>query len=151
MTNVESSLHRKALYFAVAAHSGQKYGNQPYHYHLNQVDRMVKQCYDGHPKLEELRAIAWLHDVIEDTDKTVDDIKDLGMPGDVVGAVYLLTKREHVSYEEYIEFINCNELARIVKLCDTSCNLMNSVHEGRLNNINKYTKQIQLLGGFDVR
>lgn len=148
MTNEKSSLHRKALYFAVAAHSGQKYGDKPYHYHLTQVDRMVKQCYADHPKLEELRAIACLHDVIEDTPVTPEDLLNEGFNLEVVDAVVLLSKDDETLYETYISQISQDELARIVKLCDTSCNLMNSVHEGRLKNINKYTKQIQLLGGF---
>lgn len=48
-----------AKQFALAAHSGQWYGTQPYRYHLNEVVKLVG---DGGT----LEAIAWLHDTLED-------------------------------------------------------------------------------------
>lgn len=150
-----------ALELAIEAHKDQKYGDKPYIYHLAQVDNLVVKVYKpkglgrGEPyskaigdEIDCLRAIAFLHDIIEDTDTTADDLLKAGVFPHIVIAVAVMSKKDGQSYEDYIKAVNGNELARKVKLCDTSANLMNSVMEGRTKNINKYTKQIQLLGGF---
>lgn len=144
----------KAIQFAMEAHKDQKYGEHPYLYHLAQVDRLVTQtqgrnAIDIGDRMDNLRAIAFLHDVVEDTDTTYEELYHAGFNDDVVQAVSALTKVKSETYEEYIDGVLDNELATIVKLCDTSANLMNSIQEGNAYRINKYSKQIQLLGGFD--
>ena len=62
------SLIEKAKNFAIQAHGSQKYGEHPYSYHLGKVAEIVK-AYS-----EEIQATAWLHDVIEDTPITLDEI-----------------------------------------------------------------------------
>ncbi|MGH1340462.1 MAG: HD domain-containing protein [Nannocystales bacterium] len=52
---------RDARTFAAAAHGGQTYGAQPYVVHLDAVAALV-------PDEPEIRAVAYLHDVLEDTD-----------------------------------------------------------------------------------
>lgn len=111
--------------------------------------------YDAHSTvadcaIDNLRAIAFLHDVVEDTDTTYEELYEAGFNENVVQAVGRITKHLSLSYEQYIDNVLENDLATIVKLCDTSANLMNSIHEGNTYRINKYSKQIQLLGGFDV-
>lgn len=150
-----------ALELAIEAHKDQKYGDKPYIYHLAQVDNLVTRVFRpeglGHcdpyskehgDEMDCLRAAAFLHDIIEDTVVTQQDLIDAGIMSSVVSAVVLMTKEDGYNYEEYIESITLNNIARKVKLCDTAANLMNSIMEGRTKNINKYTKQIQLLGGF---
>ncbi|WCO82162.1 putative metal dependent phosphohydrolase [Pseudomonas phage vB_PpS_SYP] len=150
-----------ALELALEHHKDQKYGDKPYIYHLAQVDNLVVQVYK--PKglkntepyskahgdeMDQLRAIAFLHDIIEDTHMTFGCLCDAGVMPEVAAAVYAMSKCDGESYDDYIARVMSNDLARKVKLCDTSANLMNSIMEGRTKNINKYTKQIQLLGGF---
>lgn len=150
-----------ALELAIEAHKDQKYGDKPYIYHLAQVDNLVTRVFRpeglGHcdpyskspgDEMDCLRATAFLHDIIEDTSVTKQDLHDAGVMPSVILAVELMTKEDSYNYEKYIEDITLNNLARKVKLCDTAANLMNSIMEGRTKNINKYTKQIQLLGGF---
>lgn len=152
-----------ALELAIEAHKDQKYGDKPYIYHLAQVDNLVTRVFRpkglGHcepyskepgDEMDCRRATAFLHDIIEDTDVTAEDLLNAGILPKVVDAVVLMTKvkDDDYIYERYISDISQNELAREVKLCDTGANLMNSIMEGRTKNINKYTKQIQLLGGF---
>lgn len=149
-----------ALVFAAEKHKDQMYGDKPYLYHLYQVDNLVTRIYakvsspsepfskEPGDEVDNLRAIAFLHDVIEDTDATYEDLYDAGFNEHVVQAVGMLSKVDGESYEQYIEGVLTNELARKVKLCDTSANLMNSIQEGNAYRINKYSKQIQLLGGF---
>jgi (p)ppGpp synthase/HD superfamily hydrolase len=149
-----------ALVLAATKHHGQMYGNQPYLVHLYEVDKLVTQIYakvsspsepfskEPGDEVDKLRAIAFLHDIIEDTDTTREDLLNAGICNEVAVAVELLTRIDGGSYFLYIEAIRLNELARKVKLCDTSANLMNSIKEGNTKRINKYSKQIQLLGGF---
>ncbi len=69
------------------------------------------------------RTAAVLHDVIEDTPVTADDLRDEGIPERVVEAVVALTHREEDTYEAYIEALAPNPLARQVKLADLADNL----------------------------
>lgn len=57
--------------FALRCHGNQKYGEFPYGYHL----AMVESCLDEAGFSEnDYRAAAWLHDVVEDTDTTVEEL-----------------------------------------------------------------------------
>lgn len=68
-------------------------------------------------------AVAALHDVVEDTDTTLDDLVEYGFSGEVIDAVDLLTHRKSESYEDYIERVRGNEPARKVKLADLEDNM----------------------------
>lgn len=151
----------KAVELAIEAHKDQKYGDKPYIYHLAQVDNLVTRVYkpkglkDSEPyakeigdEMDNLRALAFLHDIVEDTDVDAQQLLDAGISKEVVYAIVAISKVDGEKYEHYIERVKLNELARKVKLCDTSANLMNSILEGNTKRITKYTKQIQLLGGF---
>lgn len=61
-------MSEKAKQFAIEAHQGQKYDEGPYEFHLNEVVALVVQAHDPvlHPDF--LEDVAWLHDVLEDTD-----------------------------------------------------------------------------------
>lgn len=150
-----------AVELAVEAHMRQMYGKLPYIAHLYEVDQLVIQAYadpnrshsdpyskEAGDEMDMLRSIAYLHDIIEDTDTTEYDLLEAGICQEVVDAVIKMTKVKGESYSDYIVEVKSNELARKVKLCDTAANLMNSIKEGNTKRINKYTKQIQLLGGF---
>lgn len=160
MTVVKSQM-TIAVELAIEAHKDQKYGDKPYIYHLAQVDNLVVQVYkpkglkshepyskEPGDEIDCLRAVAFLHDILEDTDYTTLDLSEAGISDGVIEAVAAISKFPNMSYEEYIERVKGNPLAHKVKLCDTSANLMNSILEGSTKRINKYTKQIQLLGGF---
>jgi (p)ppGpp synthase/HD superfamily hydrolase len=149
-----------ALELAIVYHEGQMYGDVSYLVHLIEVDRNVVHMYanvklpseqfskEPGDEVDCLRAIAFLHDIIEDTDCTCDTLTELGICVDVVDAVKAITKHEGQSYKDYIEAVKANPLALKVKLCDTAANLSNSLKDMNIKRINKYTKQIQLLGGF---
>lgn len=141
----------KARLIAEEAHADQRYGDHTYDYHLYQVAQMVKDCIHMIPEefREKAIAAAWLHDIIEDTTVTKEDLLEHGFDEQLVNSVVRLTKQKDIPYEVYIDSIRYDVVARFVKLCDSSCNLMNSINDRRIKNINKYTKQIQLLGGFN--
>lgn len=130
-----------AMYYALTHHRGQKYGDMPYHYHLSQVDELVQKIYGDN---DVLRTTAWLHDIIEDTPVTFEDVKDR-FGKEVAHAVNCVTKIDGQPYMVYLDIVCSNELARKVKMCDTLANLMNSIKEGNIKRINKYTNQYKLL------
>lgn len=138
------SFVRKAIYFAIGAHSSQKYGEHPYHYHLTEVDNLVKMVYADDPDYETLRAVAWLHDTIEDTKTTFELIQE-NFNDEIAHAVNCLTKIDGQPYMVYLDIVCSNELARKVKMCDTLANLQNSIKDGNVKRINKYTNQYKLL------
>ena len=122
----------KAKKFAAEYHKGMvdKYGN-PYMEHLVRVaDRVSDMEYDFVDETSEIEmyvATAYLHDIIEDTDCTREDLVAL-FPEEVIAAIFRLTREEGMTYAEYIERILsrwlvrrlalAGKIARVVKLAD---------------------------------
>ena len=69
------------------------------------------------------RIVAVLHDVVEDTDVTLEDLRELGYDPEIVEAINHLSRREGETYEEFIQRIKPNPLARRVKLGDLLDNM----------------------------
>jgi len=74
---------------------------------------------------------AVLHDVVEDTDWTLERLRREGFPEEVLEAVDCLTHRDGESYEEFVERVQTNPIARQVKIADLEDN-MNIRRIGRL-------------------
>ena len=66
--------------------------------------------------------VALLHDVVEDSNVTLNELSGI-FPPEVIQAIDLLTKRDNVLYADYIKQISNNELATKVKLADLSHNM----------------------------
>ena len=94
-------------------------------------------------------AIALLHDVVEDTDYTLQDLIDMGFPREVTDALALLTHEDGVPYLEYVAGIKADPAARAVKLADLAHNSdstrLDSVDEKALERIEKYRKAMEIL------
>ena len=126
----EKTMIEKAKKIAAEYHKGMvdKYGN-PYMEHLERVaDRVRDMEYDFVDETSEIEmyvATAYLHDIIEDTDCTREDLVAL-FPEAVVEAIFRLTREEGMTYAEYIERILSRDIiptlagkiARVVKLAD---------------------------------
>jgi len=111
-----SSLLEKAIQIAVAAHSGAKRKNgTPYVLHPLRM-----MCRLQH---ESEQIVAVLHDVIEDTHWTLDDLKREGFPDHILAALDCVTKRAGETYEAFIDRAASNPLARSVKLADLEDNM----------------------------
>ena len=68
-------------------------------------------------------AAAWMHDVLEDTDVTADDLRQAGIPFEVIDAVRLLTKNPaEPNLDDYYARIKANPLALAVKAADIANN-----------------------------
>lgn len=105
-----------AITLAVKAHAGQTdKAGRPYILHPLRV--MTSMTTD------EERATAVLHDVLEDTSVTAADLLDAGMPGEVVDAVVAVTKVKPCVYDDYLEQVKSNPIARAVKLADLADNM----------------------------
>ena len=106
----------RAIQIAVKAHAGQtRKDGTPYILHPIRV--MMRQS--GLTAM----IVAVLHDVVEESDITLDDLKREGFSRDIITALRLLTRRKGVSYRDYISAIATNPLARAVKLADLEDNM----------------------------
>lgn len=106
---------RKAIHIAVQAHSGQvDKGGNDYINHPFAVAGMVDS--------EDGQIAALLHDVIEDTTITLQDLRRQDIPEQVIKAVDCLTKRNGETLENYLNHIKSDPLATAVKLADLTHN-----------------------------
>ena len=71
---------------------------------------------------EKEKIVALLHDVIEDTQVTIEDLR-LFFDEEIVEAINLLTHREEDDYMTYLAKIKNNKLAKIVKIADLENNM----------------------------
>ena len=100
-----------------------------YEKHKDQVDKQGIP-YVFHPFIvannmntEDETIVALLHDIIEDTNTSVDDLRKLGFNEDIILAIDTLTHKESDDYETYIKKIGENPLATKVKLEDLKHNM----------------------------
>ncbi|QDV46025.1 Bifunctional (p)ppGpp synthase/hydrolase RelA [Stieleria neptunia] len=69
------------------------------------------------------KMIGVMHDLVEDTSVTLDDLRSQGFSDSVVRGVDRMTHRSETSYQDYVIRLRENELARQVKLSDLRDNL----------------------------
>jgi (p)ppGpp synthase/HD superfamily hydrolase len=91
---------------------------------------------------DDVKAAAWLHDVLEDTVLTATTLLDSGIPKHVVDAVVRLTKRGDTSYDFYLAGVRDNEIARKVKVADMLANLGDTPTR---NQVVKYARGLLVL------
>ncbi|WP_434387685.1 GTP pyrophosphokinase [Melittangium boletus] len=105
-----------ALALALEAHRGQRdKAGQVYLLHPLRVMLRLET--------ETERMVALLHDVVEDSAFTLEDLRARGYPAPVLEALALLTRREGESYEAFIQRLRPHPLARRVKLADLEDNM----------------------------
>lgn len=125
---------------ASSAHKGQKdKAGKPYIFHPLRVSKGVKSI--------EGKTVAILHDVIEDTDVTMEDLQFLN--DDQKIALDLLTHIETMDYFEYIDRIKTDPLATEIKLSDLRDNMnlsrLGEVTDSDLKRLEKYKKAYKIL------
>lgn len=118
------------------AHHGQfrRDGVRPYIVHPEAVASRVETDHQ--------KAVAWLHDVLEDTATTAEDLRAAAIPENIIEAVQLLTKSPNIPYADYLAKVRANELAKAVKVADMLSNLADTPTEKQ---ILKYAKGLQIL------
>ena len=116
--------------------SGMPYVFHPFH--------LAEQMAD-----ENTTIVALLHDVIEDTEYTLDDLRKFGFAEDVLSAISLMTHADDVPYMEYVVKIKTNPIAKAVKLADLKHNSdmsrLDRITQKDEERAKKYKQAIELL------
>lgn len=139
---IYTPMTKKALKLCFAAHRDQTdKSGMPYVFHPFHLAEQMKDEYTT--------IVALLHDVVEDTDITFDDLAAEGFPEEVISALRLLTHEDGVEYMDYVARIKDNPIAVAVKLADLKHNSdtsrLDTVDEKALKRVEKYAEAIQLL------
>ena len=141
---IYTDLTKKAMKLCFQAHkdqvdkSGLPYVFHPFH--------LAEQMPD-----EVTTAVALLHDVVEDTDYTIEDLVREGFPPEVTDAVKMMTHDDAVPYLDYVRGMKENPVTRTVKLADLKHNSditrLDTVDEKAIKRVEKYKKAIAILEG----
>ena len=139
---IYTELTKKAMKLCFKAHndqvdkSGLPYVFHPFH--------LAEQMQD-----EATTITALLHDVVEDSDYTLQDLIDMGFPKEVTDAIALMTHDDAVPYLDYVRNLKDNPVARAVKLADLKHNSdlsrLDVINEKALKRVEKYHKAIRIL------
>lgn len=127
MSNVVDRARRLAL----AAHGEQRYGAEPYRVHLEHVEEVLMRF----PHDDVMRAAAWLHDTVEDTPLTLEEVaREVG--DEVAAIVAAVTDEPGASRKvrkaaTLVKLAAAGAAARAVKLADRIANVEASIAHGR--------------------
>ena len=143
---IYTKLTKKAMKIAFNAHKEQvdKTG-LPYIYH---PIHLAEQMDD-----ENTTCVALLHDVVEDTEITFEDLEKEGFTKEIIEALKLMTHDDAIPYLEYVKEIKKNSIATAVKLADLNHNSdltrLDVVDEKAKERVEKYKKAIEILTSVD--
>ncbi len=137
----------KMLVLATTRHAGQfDRGGNPYILHPLKVMYYLKS------NDEELQCIALAHDLVEDTDTSYDELRELGFTERIIQGIAALTKVPGETYDQYKERVKANADAVKVKMADlrhnTDIRRLKGVTEKDLARVEKYQRfylELQLL------
>lgn len=138
---------KKAMQFCVKAHIYQcDKSGIPYVFHPIHVAEQMDD--------EESTIVALLHDVVEDTKYTLEDLKKEGFSDAVLEALSYLTHDDDVPYMDYVRKIRENSIATKVKLADLEHNsdlsrirVIREPDDWDLQRVEKYAKAKKILRG----
>ena len=135
---------KKALKLCFDAHKDQvDKSGLPYVFHPFHLAEQMKD--------EDTTIVALLHDGVEDTEYTLDDIRTMGFSDSVIAALALLTHDENTEYMEYVTAIKKNPIATAVKLADLRHNSdlsrLDTADETAEKRRGKYLAAIEVLRG----
>ena len=139
---IYTDLTKKAMRLCFAAHASQlDKGGVPYVFHPFHVAEQMED--------ELSTVVALLHDVVEDTDYTMEDLAQMGFPERALSALKLLTHDKRVPYLDYVAAIRHDPIARAVKLADLRHNSglsrLSNPDGSALARVEKYRRAIALL------
>ena len=141
---IYTDLTKKALKLCFEAHKDQvdktdmPYVFHPFHLAEQMDDEISTVC-------------ALLHDVVEDTDVTFENLLEMGFPKQVIEVLKLLTHESSVPYMDYVKNISFNPIATKVKIADLTHNSdmtrmkQTDIDEWALKRAEKYRQAIALL------
>ena len=127
---IYTKMTKVALKLCFDAHKDQTdKSGMPYVFHPFHLAEQMKD--------EATTIVALLHDVVEDTDYTIEDLRKMGFSEEVLEAITLMTHAPEVPYMDYVARIKTNPIARAVKLADL--------------NHNSDSTRLEVLTEFDLR
>jgi len=139
---IYTPLTKKALKLCFQTHkeqvdkTGMPYVFHPFHLAEQMTDEISTVC-------------ALLHDVVEDSDCTFEDLSEMGFPEEAIAVLRLLTHEKSVPYMEYVQTLSSNPTARAVKMADLRHNSdltrLDEVDEKALERAKKYKKALEFL------
>ncbi len=132
----------KAIQIAINAHSGQvDKGSSPYILHLIRVMNAGATT--------EEKICGMLHDLVEDTDWTFEQLRNEGFDERIIEALKCLTKNEGEGYDSFIQRVITNSIAIKVKLSDLQDNMdirrLSEITEKDRERLNKYLRAYKYL------
>ncbi len=136
---------KKAMIISFRAHKDQQdKSGLPYVFH---PFHLAEQMDD-----EDSTVVALLHDVVEDTDWTLEELRVVGFSDEVLEALRLMTHEDDVPYMDYVRKIKSNPLATKVKLADLAHNsdttrLNHAPTQEDRERVAKYAKAVEILRG----
>ena len=139
---IYTDLTKKALKLCFEAHKEQvDKSGLPYVFHPFHLAEQMES--------EETTVVALLHDVVEDTDYTIEDLTAMGFDKAVTDAIALMTHADGVDYMDYVRAIKENPIAKAVKLADLTHNSelsrLDIIDEKALQRVKKYKEAIKIL------
>ena len=137
---------RIAYEFAKRQHEGQyRVSEEPYIIHPLEVACILADLECDTPSI----CAALLHDVLEDTDITVEDLTRIGISDRQIAALKLLCHDDSVPYLEYVQAIRGDQIARKVKLADLHHNSdltrLSVITTQDIERVEKYKQAIEIL------
>lgn len=143
-------LLEKAIKISKTVHQHQKYGQVPYFHHILDVVRLTQQHCPYFIDRHKAKICAYLHDTVEDSDTTLDNLSKNGFPQDIIDAIYILTDEDGLNRKErklktYEKIKNSNNLLGIfVKMCDRIANTEYSIKSNNKAKLSMYQKEYKL-------
>jgi len=158
MTRNLTDILSQVRLLAQVSHAGQvdKVG-KPYFMHAEMVSRTVGDLISSwHLPSEDFslkaQIVGYLHDTLEDTQMTMDDLWKHKIPTECMLAVEAITKVDGVTYQDYLMNVKRCKLAAVVKVADMMHNSdlsrLDNVTEEDLTRREKYQKAITFLSDF---
>ena len=139
---IYTALTKKAMKVCFEAHkdqldkTGLPYVFHPFHLAEQMDDEISTVC-------------ALLHDVVEDTDTTLEDLGSMGFPKEALEALALLTHAPEVPYMDYVRDISRNPIATKVKIADLKHNSditrLDVIDEYAVRRNEKYSEALRIL------
>ena len=135
-----------ALKLCISAHAGQK-DKASECYALHPITVMMNLKHDEYA--EDYLVVALLHDILEDTQLTLEDLRKEGISSTQEESLLLLTKSKTVDYFDYINALKSNDIAIAVKIYDLKHNMeitrLKTITEHDIKRIQKYNKALNIL------
>ena len=130
---IYTPLTKKAWIIAYEAHHDQvDKSNLPYLFHPLHLAEQMNDEYTT--------CVALLHDVIEDSNYTIQNLIEAGFPIQVIEAIKVLTHSKDISYFEYIKKVKIEDLKH-----NSDLTRLNEINNEDLKRIEKYNKTLKYL------